>query len=75
MSRLGSALSVSRPDIVFHLGAQSFVPRSFIDPLEAMSGNCGGTANLLEAIRIKDMDPVVVFAGGSDMEQSFPSRI
>jgi GDPmannose 4,6-dehydratase len=75
ISSLGSALSVSRPDIVFHLGAQSFVPRSFIDPLEAMSGNCGGTANLLEAIRIKDMDPVVVFAGGSDMEQSFPSRI
>jgi GDPmannose 4,6-dehydratase len=66
ISSLGSALSVSRPDIVFHLGAQSFVPRSFIDPLETMSGNCGGTANLLEAIRIKDMDPVVVFAGSSE---------
>ena len=66
ISSLGSALSVSHPDIVFHLGAQSFVPRSFIDPLETMSGNCGGTANLLEAIRIKDMDPVVVFAGSSE---------
>lgn len=66
ISSLGSALSASRPDIVFHLGAQSFVPRSFIDPLETMSGNCGGTANLLEAIRIKDMDPVVVFAGSSE---------
>ncbi|KUG16338.1 udp-glucose 4-epimerase [hydrocarbon metagenome] len=66
ISSLGSALSVSRPDIVFHLGAQSFVPRSFIDPLETMSGNCEGTANLLEAIRIKDMDPVVVFAGSSE---------
>ena len=66
ISSLGSALSVSRPDIVFHLGAQSFVPRSFIDPLETMSGNCGGIANLLEAIRIKDMDPVVVFSGSSE---------
>lgn len=66
ISSLGNALSISRPDIIFHLGAQSFVPRSFIDPLETMSWNCGGTANLLEAIRIKDMDPVVVFAGSSE---------
>lgn len=66
ISSLGSALSISDPDIIFHLGAQSFVPRSFIDPLETMSWNCGGTANLLEAIRIKDMDPIVVFAGSSE---------
>jgi GDPmannose 4,6-dehydratase len=66
ISSLGNALSISDPDIVFHLGAQSFVPRSFIDPLETMSWNCGGTANLLEAIRIKDMDPIVVFAGSSE---------
>jgi GDPmannose 4,6-dehydratase len=66
ISSLGNALSISDPDIVFHLGAQSFVPRSFIDPLETMSWNCGGTANLLEAIRIKDMDPVIVFAGSSE---------
>ncbi len=66
ISSLGNALSSSNPDIIFHLGAQSFVPRSFVDPLETMSWNCGGTANLLEAIRIKDMDPVVVFAGSSE---------
>jgi GDPmannose 4,6-dehydratase len=28
--------------------------------------NCGGTSNLLEAIRIKDADPIVVFAGSSE---------
>ncbi len=66
ISGIGSALSSSRPDIIFHLGAQSFIPRSFVDPLETMSWNCSGTANLLEAIRIKDIDPVVVFAGSSE---------
>lgn len=66
IASLESALSFSSPDIIFHLGGQSFVPRSFEDPLETMSANCAGTANLLEAIRIKDMDPVVVFSGSSE---------
>jgi GDPmannose 4,6-dehydratase len=66
IASVGMALSASNPDIIFHLGAQSFVPRSFEDPLETMSWNCTGTANLLEAIRIKDIDPVVVFAGSSE---------
>lgn len=66
MSSVNKALSVSDADIVFHLGGQSFVPRSFEKPLETMSSNCGGTANLLEAIRIKDLDPVIVFAGSSE---------
>lgn len=66
IASLESALSSSSPDIIFHLGGQSFVPRSFEDPLETMNANCAGTANLLEAIRIKDMDPVVVFSGSSE---------
>lgn len=66
ISSIGKALSTSNPDIIFHLAAQSFVPRSFVDPLETMSWNCTGTANLLEAVRIKDLDPVVVFAGSSE---------
>jgi GDPmannose 4,6-dehydratase len=66
ISSIGSAITASEPDIVFHLAAQSFVPRSFEDPNETMLCNCLGTSNLLEAIRIKDVDPVVVFAGSSE---------
>jgi GDPmannose 4,6-dehydratase len=66
ISSIDTALSVSDADIVFHLGGQSFVPSSFENPLETMSSNCCGTANLLEAIRIKDIDPVIVFAGSSE---------
>jgi len=66
ISSIGAALTESDPDVIFHLGAQSFVPRSFSNPLETESSNCLGTANLLEAIRVKDVDPTVVFAGSSE---------
>jgi GDPmannose 4,6-dehydratase len=66
ISSIGSAITASDPDIIFHLAAQSFVPRSFVDPNETMLCNCWGTSNLLEAIRIKDAKPVVVFAGSSE---------
>lgn len=66
ISSIDKALSISDADIVFHLGGQSFVPGSFDNPLETTSSNCCGTANLLEAIRIKNLDPVVVFAGSSE---------
>jgi GDPmannose 4,6-dehydratase len=66
ISSIGSAITASEPDVIFHLAAQSFVPRSFVDPNETMLCNCLGTSNLLEAVRIKDVDPVVVFAGSSE---------
>jgi len=66
IASIGHAITASEPDVIFHLAAQSFVPRSFIDPNETMLCNCWGTSNLLEAIRIKDVKPVVVFAGSSE---------
>ncbi len=63
---LATAIDVSQPDVVFHLAAQSFVPRSFTHPIETAQINAIGTNNLLEAIRRKDVDPVVVFAGSSE---------
>jgi len=66
ISSLAFALDKSEPYIVFHLAAQSFVPRSFTHPLETLEINTIGTANLLEAIRLKDLDPVIIFAGSSE---------
>jgi len=66
ISSLAFALDESKPDIVFHLGSQSFVPRSFTHPLETLEVNTIGTANLLEAVRLKDLDPIIVFAGSSE---------
>ena len=66
ISTVGEAIDKSEPDFIFHLGAQSFIPRSFAQPLESINVNTIGTANLLEAIRIKDFDPKLVFAGSSE---------
>lgn len=66
IASIGLCLNQSKPDVIFHLAAQTFVPGSFINPLEALVTNAIGTANLLEVIRLQGLDPVVVFAGSSE---------
>lgn len=66
ISSLAFALDAAKPQVVFHLAAQSFVPRSFSHPWETIDINFLGTVNLLEAIRSKGLDPTIVFAGSSE---------
>ena len=66
ISGIAFALDQAKPDIIFHLAAQSFVPRSFSHPWETTETNSLGTVNLLEAVRVKDLDPTIVFAGSSE---------
>ena len=66
ITSLSGALDQSEPDYIFHLAAQSFVERSFHNSQETQNINCMGTANLLEALRIKDQDSKIVFAGSSE---------
>ena len=49
--KLGKIIKEFRPEIVFHLAAQSLVRKSYIDPLETFSVNVMGTANILECCR------------------------
>lgn len=48
---LKSVFDKYKPDIVFHLAAQSLVLEGYHDPLETYSSNIMGTASVLEAIR------------------------
>lgn len=66
ITAVGFALKQSEPDIIFHLASQSFVPASFSNPLATLETNTIGTANLLESVRLQQLDPVVVFAGSSE---------
>ncbi|WP_048190983.1 GDP-mannose 4,6-dehydratase [Methanobacterium sp. SMA-27] len=66
ITSLANALDESEPDYVFHLAAQSFVPASFKNPLATQMINGIGTANLLDAIRIKEYNPKTIFAGSSE---------
>ena len=45
------AIEACRPDIVFHLAAQTLVRESYQQPLTSWSTNVMGTANVLEACR------------------------
>lgn len=45
------AVQTAKPEIVFHLAAQSLVRRSYQNPIETWSANVMGTANVLEACR------------------------
>jgi GDPmannose 4,6-dehydratase len=66
ITSLANAFDISEPDYVFHLAAQSFVPRSFENSAETQMINCIGTSNLLEAARVKDSNAKIVFAGSSE---------
>ncbi|MCA8889543.1 MAG: CDP-glucose 4,6-dehydratase, partial [Parvularculaceae bacterium] len=48
---LAAAMAAAKPEVVFHLAAQPLVRRSYADPLETISTNVVGTANVLEAAR------------------------
>lgn len=56
-----------KPDVVFHLAAQSYVPASYIYPATTLHTNVIGTANLLEAIRILKLDPVIHICSSSEV--------
>ena len=55
-----------RPDYVFHLAAQSFVPDSWKNPHVSLVGNVTMQLNLFEAIRHADIDPIVQVALSSE---------
>ncbi len=50
-SKFSQAVKNSKPDIVFHLAAQSLVRYSYAQPAETYEVNVMGTVNLLEAVR------------------------
>jgi len=61
------AISVSMPDYVFHLAAQSYPKTSFSAPLETLQTNIIGTANLLEVIRKMKISPIIHVCASSEV--------
>jgi GDP-4-dehydro-6-deoxy-D-mannose reductase len=59
-------MAETRPDAIFHLAAQSFVPTSWRAPTETLTTNIGGQSNLFEAVRAVGLDPVIQIAGSSE---------
>lgn len=61
-----SMLEASRPDQIFHLAAQSYVPFSWSAPQETIETNIAGELNLFERVRELGIDPVIHIAGSSE---------
>ncbi|MBI1767586.1 MAG: CDP-glucose 4,6-dehydratase [Bacteroidetes bacterium] len=51
LEQLKKCIQRVKPDIIFHLAAQSLVGKSYEEPLETIHVNTFGTVNLLEAVR------------------------
>lgn len=66
-SSLLRAVDRVRPDVVWHLGAQSFVGDSFEQPVYTLDVNATGTARLLEAVRTVRPDARWYQASTSEM--------
>src|SRR3989338_2931868 len=57
----------NRPDIIFHLAADAYVPNSFEHPREVMESNLWGTINVLEAVRKLSKTRRVVCTSSSEI--------
>lgn len=63
---LYTTVSRIKPDYIFHLAAQSFVPTSWVSPSVTLEINIIGSANLFEAVRQSGIDTVVQIACSSE---------
>ncbi|MFC1789596.1 GDP-mannose 4,6-dehydratase [Patescibacteria group bacterium] len=60
-----------KPDVIFHLAAQSYVDFSFLAPIVTLETNVVGTANLLEAVKklktTSGYNPIVHICSSSEV--------
>jgi GDP-4-dehydro-6-deoxy-D-mannose reductase len=66
MASLERVLAEARPDRIFHLAAQSYVPASWNYPAETFTINAVGQVNLFEALRRLELSPRIQVAGSSE---------
>ena len=57
--KLNKIIKKEKPDIIFHLAAQSIVSESYIDPLKTINFNVVGSSNILESCRINKVKNLV----------------
>jgi GDP-4-dehydro-6-deoxy-D-mannose reductase len=66
-----TVLRAVRPDRIYHLAAQSFVPTSWNSPADTLMNNIVGELNILEAIRELDLKDTRMHIAGSSEEYGF----
>ncbi len=66
-SSILTTLEKAKPDVIFHLAAYANVRAAFITPLAVIQNNVMGTANLLEAVRLSKLAPVILICSSSEV--------
>lgn len=69
-----TALSEIKPDFIFHLAAQSYPLTSFTAPIDTLNTNILGTAKLLEAVKILNLNPVIHVCASSEVFGRVPAE-
>lgn len=68
---LKAILQEEKPDVIFHLAAQSYVDFSFTSPITTLQANVIGTCNLLEGVKELKLsfgyDPIVHICSSSEV--------
>ena len=64
--QLRNYLDYHRPDEIYHLAAQAYVPESMSCPQRTFEVNVGGTINLLEAVKNLGIKTKIQLAGTSE---------
>ncbi|MDD5530269.1 MAG: GDP-mannose 4,6-dehydratase [bacterium] len=59
-------IELIKPERIFHLAAQSFVPSSWNAPSETLEGNILGELNIFEAVKKIGLDPLIHIVGSSE---------
>lgn len=58
--KLSQYFKLIKPDIIFHLAAQSLVKKSYLNPIETWSTNVIGTLNVIESVKRLDKKCTVI---------------
>lgn len=65
--RLMNIVQTVKPDYIYHLAAQSYVPYSYTNPGQTIEVNIKGTVNLWEAVRSAGIEPMIHCCSSSEV--------
>lgn len=66
-AQVRSLLAHCRPDAIYHLAAQAFVPRSFEDPWETLENNIRAQLNIIQACLELDLRPRILIVSSAEI--------
>ncbi len=62
-----------RPDIIFHLAAQAYVPKAVANPAETLINNAVSQVNVIESCRTAGIDPIIVIVSSAEVYGAVPA--